>query len=71
MECLAARLGMGLPQMLKPFAVRLDAVAGVWHRFLYYPNERARGYIGVLAARGSVGTVSEEFPVRGIVAAGC
>ena len=29
MECLAARLGMGLLEMLKPFAVRLDAVASL------------------------------------------
>ena len=29
MECLAARLGMGLLQMLRPFAVRLDAVASM------------------------------------------
>ena len=29
MECLAARLGMGMLQMLKPFAVRLDAVASM------------------------------------------
>ena len=29
MECLAARLGIGLLDMLKPFAVRLDAVASM------------------------------------------
>ena len=29
MECLAARLGMGLWQMLRPFAVRLDVVASM------------------------------------------
>ena len=29
MECLAARLGMGLLEMLRPFAVRLDAVASM------------------------------------------
>ena len=29
MECLAARLGIGLLDMSKPFAVRLDAVANV------------------------------------------
>lgn len=29
MECLAGRLGMGLLQMLRPFAVRLDAVASM------------------------------------------
>ena len=29
MECLAARLGMGLLQMLRPFTVRLDAVASM------------------------------------------
>ena len=29
MECIAARLGMGLLQMLKPFEVRLDAVASM------------------------------------------
>ena len=29
MECLAARLGMGLLEMLKPFAVRLDAIASM------------------------------------------
>ena len=29
MECLAARLGMGLLEMLRPFAVRLDSVASM------------------------------------------
>ena len=29
MECLAARLGIGLLDMLRPFAVRLDAVASM------------------------------------------
>ena len=29
MECLAARLGIGLLDMLKPFAVRLDTVASM------------------------------------------
>ena len=29
MECLAARLGIGLLEMLKPFSVRLDAVASL------------------------------------------
>ena len=29
MECLAARLGIGLLEMLRPFAVRLDSVASM------------------------------------------